>query len=102
MSPEFKAKVALAAVQEQETVAAISRRYKAHPNPIYKWKQELLETMARVFEPPPDPRSADRSVARRGDRIVDPRGCHAAHSAPASSAAREAAARKLARRPRRR
>jgi transposase-like protein len=50
-SPEFKAKVALAAVQEQETVAAISRRYKVHANQIYKWKQELLQNMARVFEP---------------------------------------------------
>jgi transposase/putative transposase len=33
-SAEFKAKVALAAVQEQETVAAISRRYKVHANQI--------------------------------------------------------------------
>jgi transposase len=54
-SPEFKAKVALAAVQEQETVAAISRRYKVHANQIYKWKQELLQNMARVFEPKAGP-----------------------------------------------
>src|SRR4051794_11465188 len=50
-SAEFKAKVALAAVQEQETVAAISRRYKVHASQSYKWKQELLQNMARVFEP---------------------------------------------------
>ena len=50
-NPEFKAKVALAAVQEQETVAAISRRYKVHANQIYKWKQELLQNMALIFEP---------------------------------------------------
>jgi transposase-like protein len=31
-SPECEAEVALAAVQEQETVAAISRRYKVHAN----------------------------------------------------------------------
>lgn len=50
-TPEFKAKVALAAVQEQETVAVIARRYKVHPNQVYKWKQELLQNIGRVFEP---------------------------------------------------
>jgi transposase-like protein len=54
-SPEFKAKVALAAVQEQETVAAISRRYKVHANQICKWKQELLQNMTRIFEPKAGP-----------------------------------------------
>ena len=42
-SPEFKAKVALAAVREQETVAEISRKHKVHANVVYKWKRQLFE-----------------------------------------------------------
>lgn len=49
-SPEFKAKVALAALREQETVGQLSRRYKVHANQIYKWKRQLQENITRAFE----------------------------------------------------
>ena len=49
-SATFKAKVALAAVREQETVAELSRRNKIHANVVYKWKRQLLEGAAGVFE----------------------------------------------------
>ena len=68
-TPEFKAKVALAAVQEQETVAAIARRYKVHPNQIYKWKQELLQNIGRVFEPR-STAASDGSASERESELL--------------------------------
>jgi len=49
-SAAFKAKVALEAVQEQAPMADIARKYKVHANVVYKWKRQLLDNLAVVFE----------------------------------------------------
>jgi len=49
-SAAYKAKVALEAVQERDSVAEIARRHKLHPNIVYKWKKELIDKAAHVFE----------------------------------------------------
>ena len=49
-SPEFKAKVALAALKDEETVAQLAARYEIHPTMISTWKRNLLEGAANIFD----------------------------------------------------
>jgi transposase len=48
-SASFKAKVALEAVQERETIETLSKKYEVHPNQILSWKKELRENSDQVF-----------------------------------------------------
>jgi transposase-like protein len=48
-TPEFKAKVALAAVQGQQTTAQLASLHGAHPIQVTQWKKQLLAGAAGVF-----------------------------------------------------
>lgn len=45
----FKAKVALAAIKGDQTMAELAQRFDVHANQIAQWKQELLQRAAEVF-----------------------------------------------------
>ncbi|WP_304511895.1 transposase [Desulfobacula sp.] len=49
-SPGFKAKVALAAIKNDETVSELAARFGVHPTMIHGWKRSLLDSAADVFD----------------------------------------------------
>ncbi len=55
----FKAKVAVAAIKGDKTLAELAEQFDVHPNQISEWKQQWLESAADVFGGPPKAKTAE-------------------------------------------
>lgn len=70
----FKAQVALAAVQERETLAQIGQRFRVHPVLVSQWKKVLLEHSPAAFGPSAvidDSKEKDELLRKIGELIVE-------------------------------
>lgn len=49
-SPSFKAKVAVAAIRGDRTLAELAQQYDVHPNQIQDWKKRVMSGAEQLFE----------------------------------------------------
>jgi len=63
-SASFKAKVALEALQERDTIEFLSKKHDVHPNQILRWKKELTENSFKVF-------SSESGKSDKSDKLTD-------------------------------
>jgi transposase len=63
-SGAFKAKVALEALQERESLSELARKYEVHPNMINRWKKEFLERAPELFSKPDPQKQTDTDLEK--------------------------------------
>lgn len=68
-SPAFKAKVAIAAIKGERTIAQIAEQFDVHPNQVTTWKAQLESGAAEVF--------GDGGSSQPAEPAVDVKALHA-------------------------
>ncbi len=61
---EFKARVAIEALNEHSTLSELAEKYELHPNQISLWKQEFIEKSSMIFE--------TKNKSKESSKVPDP------------------------------
>ena len=59
--PAFKAKVALAALKGDKTLAELAAEFGIHPNQVNQWRRQMLDNAASVFGSTQDQQKLDEA-----------------------------------------
>ena len=66
-SATFKAKVAIDAIKESETIESLAKRYELSPSKITEWKDEFLKNASQAFEKPSDSKRDLKKVKQENE-----------------------------------
>ena len=64
---KFKAKLAIEAIKERETLNELAAKYEVSPVMISRWKKEFIENSAAAFE---TPKIDDEAIRKQKDRYL--------------------------------
>jgi transposase len=65
----YKAKIALEAVKELNTISELASKYDIHPNQIREWKRSFLENASRAFEGNDEEKGALKELESKQDEL---------------------------------
>lgn len=66
----FKAKVAIEALQEKDTLQNLARKYNVSPSCIESWKESLLSNSQVVFERESSTKQEVKKLKQENDRLI--------------------------------
>ncbi|WP_121971722.1 transposase [Leptolyngbya sp. BC1307] len=68
-SPEFKSKIAIAAIRGDKTAAELAAQHELHPAQINTWKRELLENASELFDKSKSASKAQSDIKAENDEL---------------------------------
>lgn len=68
LGPEYKARVALAAIKGEMTMAEMASKFEVHTSQITRWRKQALEGLRGIFSQGKAP-SSDRADSKLTDHL---------------------------------